>query len=118
VPPRIFREYVKATALAVASHGVRKILIVNGHGGNTVALLEVAGELRRLHEIFTVVMMAFPSNMREAGPGHAGAGETSVNLYLHGHLVKMERAVDTKQRNKLGSLEVSGYAGLGPAQYP
>jgi creatinine amidohydrolase/Fe(II)-dependent formamide hydrolase-like protein len=109
---------VKATALSVANHGVRKILIVNGYEGNTAALLEVAGELRRLHEIFAVVMMAFLSNMMEAGRGHAGAGETNVNLYLHGHQVKLERAVDTKQRNKLGSLEVSGYAGLGPAQYP
>ena len=47
VPPPVFREYVKAVALSAVSHGARKIVIVNAHGGNTASLLEVAGYLRR-----------------------------------------------------------------------
>ena len=117
VPPNIFRDYVKATALAAASHGITKILIVNGHGGNTSALMEVAGELRRDHEIFVTVLMAFPPAMMGAGSGHAGTGETSVNLYFHGHLVKMDRAVDTIQNSALGTLEITGFNRVGPAQF-
>ena len=113
VPPQIFRNYIRAVSLSAASHGVRKILIVNGHGGNTPALMEVAGELRREHEIFASVVIAFPPSMI----GHAGKEETSVNLYFHGDLVKMERAVDTKQRERLGPLQVEGFNRIGPARF-
>lgn len=118
VPPPIFRDYVKATALAVASHGVTKILMVNGHGGNTAALLETAGELRRDHGVFAAVLMAFPPAMMKLGRGHTGTGETSVNLYFHGHLVNMEKAVDTQQKEKLGPLKIEGFNSIGPAQFP
>lgn len=113
VPPSIFREYVKSVSLAAMSHGTRKLLIVNGHGGNTASLIEVAGELRRSHGVFAAVLMAFPPI-----EGHAGEGETSVNLYFHGNLVKMERAVDTKQKEKLGPLKIEGFNRIGLAQFP
>lgn len=114
VPPSVFRHYVKAVALAVVSHGIQKVLIINGHGGNTSALMEVAGALRREHNVFVAVLMAFPPSIS----GHAGEGETSVNLYFHKELVKMEQAVDTKQRNKLGPLKIEGFNRLGPARFP
>jgi creatinine amidohydrolase len=114
VPPSVFRYYVKAVALAVVSHGIQKILIINGHGGNTPALMEVAGVLRREHHVFAAVLMAFPPSIS----GHAGEGETSVNLYFHKELVKMEQAVDTKQRNKLGPLKIEGFNRLGPTRFP
>jgi len=113
VPPQIFRDYVKAVILSVANHGIRKILIVNGHGGNTAALMEIAGELRREHNIFAAVAMAFPGRL----DGHAGAKETSVNLHFHGDLVKMERAVDTRQKETLGPLKMEDYNRTGPAQF-
>ena len=114
VPPSVFRHYVKAVALALVSHGIQKILIINGHGGNTSALMEVAGVLRREHHVFAAVLMAFPPSIS----GHAGEGETSVNLYFHKELVKMEQAVDTKQRNKLGPLKIEGFNRLGPTGFP
>ncbi len=113
VSPQIFRDYVKAIILSAASHGVRKVLIVNGHGGNTAALMEVAGELRRKCKIFAAVVIAFPPSTI----GHAGMEETSVNLYFHKDLVKMERAVNTKQREKLGPLKVEGFNRIGPALF-
>ncbi|MEM2128421.1 MAG: creatininase family protein, partial [Candidatus Methanomethylicaceae archaeon] len=113
VPPSAFREYVKAVALSAASHGARKIVFINGHGGNTASLIEVAGELRRTYKVFSAVIMAFPPGMT----GHAGAGETSVNLYLHGGLVRMDRAVDTRQKERLGSLKMEGLGRVGPAQF-
>lgn len=114
VPPEVFRAYMKAVALAAVSHGVKKVLIVNGHGGNTASLMEVAGELRRECGVFAAVASAFPPGLE----GHAGEGETSVNLYFHGHLVKMEKAVDTRQRERLGSMIIEGFNRIGPAQFP
>ena len=115
VPPNVFRAYVKAAILSAVSHGPRKILIVNGHGGNTASLMEVAGELRRGHGVFAAVASAFPPAL--VGTPHAGEGETSINLYFHGHLVKMDRAVDTKQNESLGPLEIQGFNSIGPAQF-
>ena len=114
VPPEVFRAYMKAVALAAVSHSVKKVLIVNGHGGNTTSLMEVAGELRRECGVFAAVASAFPPGLE----GHAGEGETSVNLYFHGHLVKMEKAVDTRQRERLGSMIIEGFNRIGPAQFP
>jgi creatinine amidohydrolase len=112
VPPDVFRGYIKSIVLAAASHGVKKFLIVNGHGGNDDSLMEVAGELRREHGVFAAVASAFPPM-----DGHAGEGETTANLYFHGHLVRMDRAVDTKQNKKLGSLNVEGFNFVYPGRF-
>lgn len=114
VPPRVLRAYVREISLSLSSHGVRKILFVNGHGGNDAALAEVAGELRREHGVFAAVASAFPPAL----DGHAGEGETSANLYFHGHLVKMERAVDQEQNDRLGPFEIEGTKTIGPAKFP
>jgi len=118
VSPDVFRMYVEEVALSATSHGVTKIVIVNGHGGNTASLLEIAAELRREWEVFAVVVMAFPPGMMEVGGGHAGAGETSANLYWHPQLVKMDRAPKTKQKEKLGGLKMDGMGRVGLAQFP
>ena len=114
VPQQIFREYVLNVALSAASHGFKKILIFNGHGGNTAALIEVAGILRRQYGIFSAVLMTFPPGIN----GHAGAEETSMNLFYHGNLVHMERAVDTLQKEKLGSIKITGMSKLGSFDFP
>ncbi len=114
VSQNVFREYLLEVALAASSHGFKKILFFNGHGGNTAALIEVAGILRRKHNIFSAVLMTFPPGIG----GHAGIEETSMNLYYHGQLVHMERAVDTLQRETLGTLKITGISKLGSFEYP
>jgi creatinine amidohydrolase len=101
-PPSVFREYVKAIILSASSHGPRKFIIVNGHGGNTASLREVAEDLRSDEEIFVAIANAFPAKL----DGHAGEDETSVMLHIHPELVKMEEAVDTKQNDTLASLKM------------
>lgn len=117
VPPSIFRDYIKAVSLSVASHGTRKIVFVNGHGGNSAALMEIAGELRREHRIFAMMLMALPLAMMDSKSGHGGAEETSVNLYFHNALVKMEQAVNTQQRGGIGIFKIKGFNRIGPAQF-
>ena len=95
------KNYVMDTCLSLKTYGVKKILIINGHGGNIAALTEAARELREKEGIFAVVfqwwMLAgklLPEIFSREERGHAGAEETSLNLFLHPQLVNMEKAVD------------------------
>ena len=115
VPPDVFRMYMKSIALSVSEHGPTKILYVNGHGGNSAALMEVCEDLRRDHNLFACMITSYPPGKLS---GHAGAGETSQNLYFHPNLVKMDKAVDTKQKTSLGSLNLTGMNKVGPATFP
>jgi creatinine amidohydrolase len=88
-----------------AYHGFKRIVIVNGHGGNSAAL-ELACrrtilETDALVTSFTwwsLLPANFVASVRESvfpgGAGHAGEIETSVYLYLAREKVQMERAKD------------------------
>jgi creatinine amidohydrolase len=96
-----FKAYVKEVCLSLYYYGVRKIVIVNGHGGNLRVLMELARELRE-DGIFVSVFQWWPAAIKLLPElfsleerGHAGAEETSVNLFLHAALVNMGRAVDS-----------------------
>jgi creatinine amidohydrolase len=87
---------------SIARHGFRRILILNGHGGNITGLNVLTGELAQ--EVDAVVAMAcywtidaaaeafavildMQSNVR-----HAGEAETSMLLALRPDLVDMDAA--------------------------
>ena len=111
-PPPLYREYVKATLLSAASHGARKFLIVNGHGGNSPSLREVCEELRRIHGVFAASVNAYPQKM----DGHAGRDETSVMLAIRPGLVHMERATDTKQSDGIAGIPMKAQR-IEPAEF-
>lgn len=94
----IFREYVRDVISSLASYGVRKVIVVNGHGGNLQALVSLARELREKGVLVVVFQWWTLPELAKLFPpeelGHAAAVETSLNLYLHGEAVKMEAAVD------------------------
>lgn len=83
-------------------HGFRRILLLNGHGGNTAAIQTALAEsLNELHglqvrlgiwwhepEVKAVMEEAFPG---EAG-GHANASETSMVLAIRPDVVRLDRA--------------------------
>ena len=86
------------TARCVATTPVRKLVFLNGHGGNS-ALLQVASrDIRLAHGLQTFVMHpSVPpdhggtSPAAELGMGiHAGVEETSVMLHLRPDLVRLE----------------------------
>jgi creatinine amidohydrolase len=101
ISPKTFKKYVKETCLSLNYCGVRKIVVVNGHGGNLAALSELATELRE-DGIFMSIFQWWPPATAKLLPdlfvaeerGHAGAEETSVNLALHPNLVNMSEALD------------------------
>lgn len=102
VPPKVFREYVKQVCLSLKYYGIKKIVIVNGHGGNTSTLSEMARELRRQGMFISVfiwwraVEKLLPDLFTPEERRHASAEETSMNLALYPHLVEMAKATDAK----------------------
>lgn len=100
ISPRTFKAYVKDTCLSLNYFGVKKIVVVNGHGGNLAALSELGRELRE-EGIFVSVFQWWPAALKLLPSfflpderRHAGAEETSMNLALHPKLVNMKKAVD------------------------
>ncbi|MFP6890917.1 MAG: creatininase family protein [Nitrospinota bacterium] len=86
---------------SVARHGYKKVLLVNGHGGNVASLQAAALSLK--HELgITIWMVTYfrlgneiAEKIRhgEIGSmGHSGEFETSMMLHLRPDLVDMEAA--------------------------
>jgi len=75
-------------------------VIVNGHGGNLCALMEMARELREkgvfvsIFQWWSAANKLLPDLFKPEERRHATAEETSVNLALHPHIVDMNKAVD------------------------
>jgi mycofactocin system creatininase family protein len=84
--------------LSCARIGVTKLVIVNGHGGNTPTLQLAAQMINRDAHIFTCVDTGETSDVDVAeicvtpNDVHAGEIETSTGLATRPHLVKLERA--------------------------
>lgn len=115
VTPDTFREYMIEVVLSLAEHGPSKIVFINGHGGNSPALMEVCEALRIDYDIFACMITSYPVGKLS---GHAAVEETSQNLYYHPELVNMKAAVDTKQNDNMGILKMTRRGGTGPASYP
>lgn len=95
----IIRTWLEIGA-CVAAVGIRKLLILNSHGGQVSIMDIVSRDLRVVHNMlvattntFSLASMAdlFPANELQHGI-HGGAEETSIMLALRPDLVKMERA--------------------------
>jgi len=100
ISPETFKNYVKEVCLALNYYGVKKIVIVNGHGGNLNALTELARELREkgifisIFQWWPVTGKLLPDLFKPEERRHACAEETSLNLALHPDIVIMDNAVD------------------------
>ncbi len=81
-----------------ARNGINKLIIVNGHGGNTPTLQFAAQMINRDAHIFTCVDTGETSDVDLAAlcetPNdvHAGEIETSTSLANRPHLVQMDKA--------------------------
>lgn len=100
IKPETFQEYVKDVCISLNYYGIKKIVIVNGHGGNLNVLTDLARKLRE-NGIFISVFQWWPAAskllpelFKPEERRHACAEETSMNLLLHPRLVDMSKAVD------------------------
>ena len=84
--------------MACARNGITKLVIVNGHGGNSPTLQFAAQMINRDAHIFVAVDTGETSDVDMAelcetpNDVHAGEFETSTSLAIRPDLVKMERA--------------------------
>ncbi|NDW00990.1 creatininase family protein [Salipiger sp. PrR002] len=108
----------------VARSGVRKIVLLNGHGGNIPAMDIVARELREKHQMMAFALSWFAAGMpegvyseRERRHGiHAGDMETSVMLTLDPANVDMSQARDFPSQAEVWAQETPSIALPGPAK--
>ncbi len=100
ISPQHFKDYVGDVCRSLTYYGIRRIVVVNGHGGNRSALTELAYELRAdgvFATIFTwweAAATLLPTIFAPTERRHAGAEETSMVLHLHPELVNMKKATD------------------------
>ena len=83
---------VRDTVQSLAYHGFRRVVLLNGHGGNTALLSLVASELRSRRVVPLVLAVDYWNlivdvieQVRETetgGMGHAGEFETSLMMHL------------------------------------
>lgn len=89
----------------IAASGAKRIVFLNGHGGNSTLLNVACRELRLAHGLLTFLVHPFvppayappdpdAANSPELGMGiHGGLDETSVMLHLRPDHVDMSKAV-------------------------
>ncbi|MGP4110334.1 creatininase family protein [Streptomyces sp. 4N509B] len=81
---------------SLAASGIRRLALLNAHGGNTALLGVALRELRVHHGLLTFLLpvsLPAPKDSGELGTGiHAGLTETSAMLHLHPELVDMSLA--------------------------
>ncbi len=103
VTPETLERYVTETLESAASHGVRKAVVVNGHGGNADALSRSARRLRADETLFAApwnwwdALGDLTEELFEGFGGHAGEVESSMMLRVAEELVdedELEAAED------------------------
>ena len=106
LPSRVVWDLLEATCDEIGRNGFKKIVIVNGHGGNPELIryfIQTRLEKRRNYAVFFFVpqsdadfqnKVAALHKSDPAGDQHAGERETSSILYLRPDLVKMDSATN------------------------
>ncbi|MFO0848569.1 MAG: creatininase family protein [Gemmataceae bacterium] len=99
-PPRVYLDLLNGLVDNLLTHGFRRIVFVNGHGGNDVPGKQAVFEARQRHRTRSDLLLLFATywslggDPRAADPsiaqdrmGHACEWETSMILRLAPHLV-------------------------------
>jgi creatinine amidohydrolase/Fe(II)-dependent formamide hydrolase-like protein len=98
ISPETLSKLVYEIGMSVARRGIKKLVIINGHGGNGPALHYAAQMINRDARIFTCVdtgetsdpdIMALAETPNDV---HAGEIETSTTLAVRPDLVRLESA--------------------------
>ena len=97
-----FHAVLRCVCSSILRHGFRRLLLLNGHGGNVAAMTVIVGELKRELEadIATATYWTLPKAAAsfaeildvQRNVRHAGEAETSMLLHLKPELVNLEAA--------------------------
>jgi creatinine amidohydrolase len=99
-PPRVYLDLLGGLLENFITHGFKRLVIVNGHGGNDVPGKQAVFEVRQRHRQRDDLLLLFATywllggepnkadpSIRQARMGHACEWETSMMLRLAPHLV-------------------------------
>jgi creatinine amidohydrolase len=124
--PATLAAYVGDVAESLASHGLRKVVVVNGHGGNDDALERVARNLRDRETAFVVpwnwwsnLHHLLASLFQARAIGHADAVETSLLLAVRPDLVREDalEAAETGASEQWGREVAGANVGFDAAEF-
>jgi creatinine amidohydrolase len=93
-------------------YGVRKVLFINGHGGNTSAIIEACKEARDEYGILCAIshwwdVLADTKIFGHPPMQHAGYAETALTLASRPEAVRMDKAKLTPTRQFKGEIQFS-----------
>lgn len=102
-------------------HGIRKLMIVNGHGGNVPAITEVALRWRQKAGLFVPSMYLWQVAYGELpaligkekaakSSGHGGDPLTSVGLHFYPDLLRPDLMRASPTGSTVKGLEISGFS--------
>jgi creatinine amidohydrolase len=125
IRPATMIQFVKDVIDTAEKQGIRKVLILNAHGGNTATLGAALRELYATHPKVFVAQVETSAPYREEVAKivektgeHASEAETSVALALFPEKVRMERATRPSERElKLRSVKAANITFVRPWQY-
>ncbi|MDB5389133.1 MAG: crnA [Planctomycetaceae bacterium] len=98
--PRVYLDLLNDLAENLLTHGFRRLVFINGHGGNTTPGKQAVFEMRQRHRERKDLLLLFATYWDSANPnagrsdlvqsqmGHACEWETSMIMRLAPHLVK------------------------------
>lgn len=96
-PPRTYLDLLNGLAENLLRHGFRRLVFLNGHGGNDIPGRQVVFELRQRHRDRQDLLFLLatywdlgaspPPGLAQTAMGHACEWETSMILRLTPHLV-------------------------------
>jgi creatinine amidohydrolase len=116
VLPETFERYVFEVAAGLADAGFRRVLFVNGHGGNTAALKSVSFRLYREKKTYSAViewwlLCAYEiKHVYGHVGGHAGTDETAM--------VQVDHPEDVREHDYSKGLAFTVRPGLAAIPFP
>lgn len=124
LPSRLVWDMLETTCDEIARNGFKKIVIINGHGGNIYLLRYfIQAQLERRRDYVVYLHDPAPDSaqnekvarMRKSDPsydGHAGERETSTMLYLRPDLVQLDHADAESGKNQKRLVLPDLYTGI------
>jgi creatinine amidohydrolase len=98
VSPDTFRSYVRDVVGSLAHHGMDRVVVVNGHGGNVPALGEVTATISRHDDAYAVPFTWFEAvGEYSEEMGHGGPLETALLRATLPELVRDERIDEARE---------------------